>query len=90
MDLPRSKTHNRVLNPQRSVPITKTAPDHIKQYRRPKTSATWPDRGFEAAMPIRYVVDIHERFERELNDAEIGARRVAIIVSSRRGKTNMV
>jgi hypothetical protein len=90
IDLPRSRIHNRVLKPHRSVPITKMAPDPVKQYRRPKRSATCPERGFEAAMPIRYVVAIHERFERDLNDAEIGAKSVAIIVSSSSGKTNIV
>jgi hypothetical protein len=40
VDLPRSIVHNRVLNPQMCVQITKIATDAIKQYRRSKTSAT--------------------------------------------------
>jgi hypothetical protein len=86
MDRPNKRISSLGLKPHIRDPITKNAIDTVSQIWRPNTSAKCPETGLDADMPMKYVVAIQERFEREWNEIEIGPSNVAIIVSSKSGK----
>lgn len=65
-----------------SVPTPKNKLENNKPVLLENISVSRPLRGCNAALAMRYDDASHDRSRNELNDAEMGADRVATIVES--------
>ncbi len=81
---PRMMTHSSCARPQIRFPRAKKTFEKIRPVRLERISVRRPLRGWRAALAMRYADASQESRDRELNDVDIGAERVAIIVESGR------
>lgn len=79
---PTMMTHSSCARPHIRFPRAKKTFEKIRPVRLDRISVRRPLSGWRAALAIRYADASQESRDSELNDVDIGAERVAIIVES--------